>query len=86
MALVINAVQVLLLILNWLILARVILSFIHLPTYNRTFSDLRSGLYTITEPILAPIRRILPATPGMDLSPLIAVIVIGALRRLLYFV
>ena len=32
--------------------------------------------YDITEPLLAPIRNLLPPTMGMDLSPMIVTIVI----------
>jgi YggT family protein len=44
-------------------------------------------LYQITEPILGPIRRLLPAMGGFDFSPMIALIVlnliIGQLIRIL---
>ena len=35
------------------------------------------------EPIYAPIRRVLPQTPGLDLAPLVALIVVIFLRRIL---
>ncbi len=35
----------------------------------------------MTEPILAPIRRVLPATGGIDWSPLIAMLILGAIVR-----
>ncbi len=31
-------------------------------------------LYAVTEPVLRPIRRILPATGGIDLSPMVLII------------
>jgi len=34
-------------------------------------------LYETTEPLLAPIRRLLPRTGPLDWSPLIAIIVLG---------
>ena len=40
-------------------------------------------VYQLTEPVLAPIRRILPPLGGFDLSPLIAIIVIQFLIILL---
>lgn len=35
------------------------------------------------EPIYAPIRRVLPQTPGLDLAPLVALIGVIFLRRVL---
>ncbi len=39
-------------------------------------------LYQITEPILAPIRRVLPRFGMLDLSPMVALILIGFIRGL----
>ncbi len=54
------------------IFARVILSWV--PT--RLPFGLNDFVFSVTEPILGPIRRMLPAAAGMDFSPLIALIVI----------
>jgi YggT family protein len=40
-------------------------------------------LYQITEPILSPIRRILPATGGIDFSPLAAIIILQVISYFL---
>lgn len=40
-------------------------------------------VYQLTEPVLAPIRRVLPPLGGFDLSPLVAIIVIQFLIILL---
>ncbi|MCK9309198.1 MAG: YggT family protein [Candidatus Cloacimonetes bacterium] len=39
-------------------------------------------LYELTEPVLAPIRRIMPSM-GLDLSPIIAYMVLNLLARLI---
>lgn len=54
------------------VFARVILSWV--PT--RLPWGLNEFVLSVTEPILGPIRRLLPAAAGMDFSPLIALIVI----------
>lgn len=54
------------------IFGRVILSWV--PT--RLPWGLNDFVLSVTEPILGPIRRLLPAAAGMDFSPLIALIVI----------
>jgi YggT family protein len=49
------------------------------PTYYRILRVLRK----LTDPILAPIQRLLPPMYGLDLSPLIALIFLDLVRRLL---
>ncbi|HEY7737969.1 MAG TPA: YggT family protein [Candidatus Limnocylindria bacterium] len=64
--------------LLWLLLlARVIISWTN-PRGGGTFV---AFVYQLTEPILAPIRRVLPPTGGIDWSPLIAMLVLGAISR-----
>ena len=63
-----------------LILARVILSYTQMSPYH----PVRRVVYDLTEPIMAPIRRILPPTGGIDFSPLIALLLLGLLRRLIF--
>jgi YggT family protein len=41
------------------------------------------GLSRLLEPIYAPIRRFLPMTPGLDLAPLVAFVVLIILQRVL---
>ncbi len=40
-------------------------------------------LHRATEPILAPLRRIIPRTGGLDFSPLVAIILLQLIIRLL---
>lgn len=40
-------------------------------------------LRTVTDPIIAPIRRVLPSTGFVDFSPFVAIIIIVILQRLL---
>jgi YggT family protein len=65
-------------IYNLLIFARVIMSwFVRNPG-----NPIYHFLYEITEPVLAPIRRIMPSM-GLDLSPIIAYMIINLLSRLI---
>jgi YggT family protein len=41
-------------------------------------------LYQVTEPVLRPIRRIVPSIGGVDLSPLIVILLLWLLRNLLF--
>jgi YggT family protein len=63
-----------------LILARVIISFTRMDPYH----PVRRTVFDLTEPILAPIRRILPPTSGLDFSPLIALLLLELVRMLLF--
>jgi|YNPNPStandDraft_1061719.scaffolds.fasta_scaffold29123_2 YggT family protein len=65
--------------LNVAILTRVLLSWIPVDRNNR----LVVFLYDITEPILGPIRRVMPNLGGLDLSPLIALILVEMAERVL---
>ena len=72
-----NFLQFLLLALWVLILGRVIASFVD-PTGRHPASMFVIGL---TEPILAPVRRLLPSTGMFDLSPLVVMVVLSAVVR-----
>lgn len=61
------------------ILGRVIISWINLSPDN----PIVVLLYGITEPILAPIRRVLPSMGMLDLSPMVALIVMMIIQRVL---
>ncbi len=69
-----------LLISAWLILlGRVLLSWVD-PRFERPISRF---VYDLTEPVLAPIRRLLPSTGMLDLSPFILLLGIALLMRVL---
>ena len=76
-ALLANFVRFMLVGLWLLILARVILSWVD-PAGRSRFAAFIVGT---TEPLLAPVRKILPRTGMFDLSPLIVLLVLGALMR-----
>ena len=46
-------------------------------------ASLYSALFTITEPVLRPLRQVIPPLGMMDLSPLVAVFGIQILSRIL---
>jgi YggT family protein len=47
------------------------------------YSPLQSVLTTLCEPVLRPVRRLIPAVAGLDLSPMWAIIVIYAILILI---
>jgi YggT family protein len=72
-------INVLFLGLTIAIFGRVLLSWV--PT--RLPWGLSDFVFSVTEPILAPIRRALPAAAGMDFSPLIALVLLQLVEQLL---
>ena len=61
------------------ILIQVIMSWLNPSAYNPAVSL----LYSLTEPILRPARRVLPPISGLDLSPMLAMIGLIVLKMLL---
>jgi YggT family protein len=76
-AFLLNFVRFLLYGLEFLILARVLISFVDPQGRN----SISAFIIQTSEPILGPVRRLLPKTGMFDLSPLIVILVIGALLR-----
>lgn len=66
-------------LLTWAIIARILLSWFKAGPGNR-FSQF---LYNITEPVLRPVRRLLPPIGMMDFSPILALILLDLLRGLI---
>jgi len=62
--------QSLVMALIFAICARVLLSFLVQDWRN----PLSRFVYDVTEPILAPVRRIFPSAMGLDFSPMVALI------------
>ena len=65
----------------WLLVIRIILSWVGVDP-ETTYNDVLRALYQLTEPIMAPFRR-LPLRIGIiDLSPIVAFLVLSFLQRL----
>lgn len=76
-----HVLDVLMTILYWLILIRALISWVSPDPYN----PIVQFLYKTTEPILYPIRKILPLSLrfGIDISPIIAFLAIMFLKSFL---
>ncbi|MFK7912397.1 MAG: YggT family protein [Pseudomonadales bacterium] len=78
----VGLLQTLLLVLRifyWSILIGIIASFIA-PQNDHPLLLL---IYQITEPLLAPARKLLPAMGGLDFSPIIVFLILGVIERIL---
>jgi YggT family protein len=66
-------------VLNAAIMIRILLSWFPIDRNNRLIVI----LYEITEPILGPIRRLIPGLAGFDISPILALVLIQVTERVL---
>jgi len=71
----------------WLLITQAILSWLLafgvVNRYNRTVAVIGDFLYRITEPALRPIRSMLPNFGGIDISPVILILLLYFLRILI---
>ena len=65
-----------------LILAYIILSWVRLP-YSVWLNRVQRFLYDVVDPYLRLFRRVLPPLGPLDLSPMVAVIVLVIVRQIL---
>lgn len=72
-------INTLALVLVWAIIIRALMSWF-VPQGSTSLSRI---LVEVTEPVLGPIRRVLPSFGGFDLSPIIAIVVLQVAARFL---
>ena len=74
-------------IYTWIVIASAIMSWLVafgvVNTRNQVIRFVVDFLYRVTEPVLRPIRRILPNLGGIDISPVILLLGLFFLRSLL---
>ncbi|KKO18616.1 MAG: hypothetical protein BROFUL_02673 [Candidatus Brocadia fulgida] len=60
------------------LLIRIVLSWVPHNPYNQAIQF----LYKITDPVLNPVRRLIPPFRGIDFSPVIVFIGLGVVKRM----
>ncbi|KQO57909.1 MULTISPECIES: YggT family protein [unclassified Methylobacterium] len=65
-------------VLSWLVAFNVV------NVRNPIVSQIGEVLYRLTEPVLRPIRSVLPNLGGIDLSPIVLVLLLLFISRLLH--
>ncbi len=73
-----NTVNLLFTALQIVVIARVILSW--LPQYR--YSTIGQMVYSISEPILRPIQRVVPPMGMLDMTPMVAIILLIVLQTI----
>ncbi len=73
----------------WLLIASAILSWLVafnvVNSRNPLVAGIAEFLFRVTEPLLAPIRSILPNMGGLDISPIILILIIYLIQKLIAY-
>ncbi|EFG36816.1 YGGT family protein [Brucella sp. BO2] len=75
-------------IYTWIIIASAIFSWLYafnvVNSSNRFVASVGEFLYKVTEPVLRPIRNLLPNLGGIDISPIILLLIIFFIRQFMW--
>jgi len=81
-------IDIILRLYTWVIIGSAILSWLVafdvINRSNQFVYTIGNVLYRLTEPALRPIRRFMPNLGGIDLSPIVLLLLIFFLRNLIY--
>jgi YggT family protein len=85
---VLNLLNTVITIYIWLLIASVVLSWLIafnvVNTGNHFVYQIRDFLHRITEPLLRPIRNLLPNLGGIDISPIVLILALYFVRDLAF--
>jgi len=84
---VVQLVLVVLDILVWLLIASAIMSWLYafgvVNSRNQFVRMVGEFLYRITEPVLRPVRSVVPNIGGIDISPIVVILLVFFLQTLI---
>ncbi|QTK80368.1 YggT family protein [Agrobacterium tumefaciens] len=73
---------------TWVLIGSAIFSWLYafnvINSRNQFVNAIGSFLYNVTEPVLRPIRRVLPNLGGIDISPIIVLLIIFFIRSFMW--
>ena len=73
----------------WILIANAVLSWLVafnvVNPHNNVVRTIGEALYRLTEPALRPIRQVLPSLGGLDISPVVLIIILLFVQRLLFW-
>ena len=67
-------------VLTFAIIGRALMSWLPMDPYH----PIAQFLYQVTEPILAPLRRVIPSAGMMDITPIVALILLQILQAIIH--
>ncbi|PWE55129.1 hypothetical protein DEM27_16940 [Metarhizobium album] len=75
-------------IYTWILIASAVFSWLYafnvINANNQFVNSVTLFLYNVTDPVLRPIRRLLPNLGGIDISPIILLLIIFFIRSLMW--
>ena len=75
-------------IFTWILIGSAIFSWLFafnvINSSNRFVATLGQFLHNVTEPVLRPVRRFMPDLGGIDISPIVVLLIIFFLRSFLW--
>ena len=75
-------------IFTWILIGSAIFSWLYafnvINSSNRFVATLGQFFHNVTEPVLRPIRRFMPDLGGIDISPIVVLLIIFFLRSFLW--
>jgi len=84
---ILDVILIILQLYVWVLIAAAVLSWLvafnvvnHQNQFVRSVGEF---IYRITEPVLAPLRRVLPSLGGLDLSPMVLILIIFFIERVI---
>ena len=84
----IRTIDLALSIYTWFIIAAAVFSWLYafnvVNARNQFVAMIGDFLFKVTEPALRPIRRIMPDLGGIDISPIVLLLIIFFIRQLLW--
>jgi YggT family protein len=86
---ILEIIQIVLDLYVWLLIASAILSWLIafnvVNTRNQFVAAVAEFLFRITEPVLAPIRSMMPSMGGIDISPIILILIIMLIQKVIAY-
>jgi YggT family protein len=79
----VNLINFLFTLFYVLLFANIIFSWIRPNPYHPVYGPIIRFVYAVTEPVLNPVRRLLPTMGGLDFSPMIVLILARLIQQAL---
>ena len=82
-----DVILIVLQIYIWLLIAAAVLSWLIafniVNTHNQVVAMIANFLWQITEPVLRPVRAVMPNLGGIDISPVVVILIIFLIQNVI---
>ncbi|MDD9958731.1 MAG: YggT family protein [Gammaproteobacteria bacterium] len=80
----VGVIHFIIMIYYYAIIASIIMSFVMMFSGNMNPHPFLRLIWQLTEPVMAPVRKVIPPMGGLDFSPIFIFIGIGLIRNIIY--